>query len=137
MSDVVTVALISASFPAVVAVVAAVASIFGPTWRDASQRRAESEAAREDLRYQRALDFIDALTEASGYTLDSGHGRASQRAWTKFVATLRKGEGAAEVFTREMRSADLATIDKTSGTLFAWLRGEIPTNELSFPTSGK
>lgn len=132
MTDVVRVALISSSFPAAVAVIAAIASVFGPAWHDRVQRRAQAKRGLEELRYKCAGDYVDLLTETAGCTTESPQGRAAQRARMKFVATLRAGEGPLEDFTDKMRSANLDLLNAAGDQLFGWLRGDIDIKEMTW-----
>ena len=140
MSDLVMVALISASFPAVVAVFAAIASIFGPGWRERQQRRADLEKAASDLRFERANDFVDSLTHlAANMSWDTVTMATTAR--NRFIATLRAGEGAVVDFSREMLAAVRATpgtggndrleaVNDGAELLFGWLRGDVSGREL-------
>ena|GEM_PF-4156803 len=114
--------------------------MFGPAW--AERRRAQAELEREasDLRYQRALDFIDALVTFIAH----GNGvsrRALYLARVRFVATLRPGEGRVEYFTSELlglilkpRDSEedaLKVVSSVADYLFSWLRGDMPIEKLS------
>lgn len=139
MNDVVLAALFSSAGAALVAVAGAIASIFGPAWREAAQRRHEVEAAREDARYDRALSFVEKLLSqpSASYWHDTVELYAAR---SRFVATLRPGDAAVETYTSKMvdlaRSSDLAApkrVEQLSvaiDRLFEWLRGDVNESAL-------
>lgn len=138
MNDVVLAALFSSAGAALVAVAGAVASIFGPAWRESAQRRNARLDRVEDDRYARAIEFVEALITMSGREGNS-HVLTAQAARMRFLATLRPGEGAIEEFTRNMfegalagRGGRTAVADVAEGgeALFSWLRGDRRTSDM-------
>lgn len=139
MSDVVAIALISAIGSVVIAVTGVLAQYWGPEWRADRERRRVAHEAREAERAGRALEYFDALArEARNYR---GADIELVAARAKFIAVLGHGERAVEAFLdnvhREVRQtspldAQLRAIDRRSGQLFRWLRGEDPISSLDF-----
>ncbi len=138
MNDVVLAALFSSAGAAVVGAASAVATIFGPAWRERAQRREESDSAATDLRYGRALDFVEALagTGLHQYWHDTVE---LNRARARFVSTLRHGEGAVEKYTAAAigwtKAGGAATeqakrANQVGDVIFGWLRGDITTDEI-------
>lgn len=141
MSDVVAVALITGIGTAIVAIAGVVGQIWGPAWRDERDRRATAEHASEALRYERALEFVEAVAKVTR-AQTMGDVFAASLARARFIATLRPGEQAAEVFTRRMldvarsdavRGEKPRILDQHSDLLFRWLRGESKVDELQMP----
>lgn len=139
MADIVLIALVSALGPVLVGVAAALAQIYGPSFRDAKVRRLEREQAEVDVRYERAGEFVGALTDyatAERWADTEGAFRARNR----FVATLRSGEWEIEVFTakalREVRVQDLdhiarlQRVNDIADRLFGYLRGDVPLERM-------
>lgn len=139
MNDVVLAALFSSAGAAVVGAAGAVATIFGPAWRERAQRREENLRAEADLRYGRALEFVEALAETGlhQYWNDTV---GLHKARMRFVSTLRAGEGPVEQY-----SADAIEWTKAGGTaprqvkrandvgdvIFGWLRGDISVSRVA------
>ena len=135
MNDVQSVALLSSAGAALVALAGAAASIYGPAWREREQRRQERLDASEAARYERALEFIDALTRLTSRgefsDLQETHVKLS-----RFVATLRPGEGAVGLFARTLPAAvngrtgyGLDQVADAADKIFGWLRGDVPISE--------
>ncbi len=140
LSDVALVALIGAGATVLVAVANAFTQIFGSTYRDARQRKAERELARDDRRFDRAEALIKATSAAVAgrrATLSGAFMATRAAARTEFVATLRKGEGAVATFvTTELIGIDKtvtgaeSAVDELADTLFAYLRGDLTLTQL-------
>ena len=133
MSDVVLVSLFSVAGTVLVATAGAVATIFGPAWRERVLRREDRLAASDDLRYARALEYIEALAKLGTRELWHQH-LEFHAARNAFVAVLRAGEGDVEAFTTRWADAVVASNDKkqqvkiandASNQLFGWLRGDL------------
>lgn len=131
MSDVVQVALVTGFYSLIVAVTSVLAQYFGPEWRDARARKREAAASEVARRYERALGFVEALAGEAGRKAPTRAAVLAAR--TRFVAVLRPGEQAAEVFTRRLidrafatspREARLEYLDRQADKLFQWLRGD-------------
>lgn len=137
MSDVVLVSLFSVAGTVLVASAGAIATIFGPAWRERVLRREERLAASDDLRYARALAYVEALAKLGSrefwhQTLEF---HATRNA---FVAVLRAGEGDVEAMTTRWAAAIMATNDKkrhleivndASNQIFGWLRGDVDSRD--------
>jgi hypothetical protein len=135
MSQTVSIALITAATGLVGVLGGAVTSVFGPAWLDRHRRRAERLQRSEDLRFETARQFVQALLACSAHQ-DWDHRNRALVARSDFVATLRTGEGKVAIFTSEAirivrqvaklhgvdRAAPIATV--AGDQIFAWLRGE-------------
>jgi hypothetical protein len=141
MSDVILAALFSSAGAALVAIAGAVASIFGPAWRERDARRDELSRASDDLRYSRATDFVEEFAAYTSAQLWADTVRL-HRTRNRFVATLRSGEGAAaEYLSRQIDRAKqeakgpsrMDVVNQTSDDLFSWLRGELAVEDLLTP----
>lgn len=130
MSDVVSIALVSAGGPAIVAIIAALTSIFGPGWLERKQHKVASDKASDDLRYERALAFISAVYDNVGYDMGTFEGAVAVKARAAFMATLRPGEGPVEPFTAGMYRMTHSEVSMASDVIFRWLRGEITPRAL-------
>lgn len=139
MDPILGAALIGAIPVAVVAVAGSVAQIWGPAWREERAEKRRRDAEHDALRYQRALEFIEALSE------DIGEYSHTPREWDKqtalararFVATLRPGEQVVDEYTeRQSRifhnfGNPGPAINAISSKLFAYLRGDIKAADLT------
>jgi len=140
MDPILGAALIGAIPVAVVAVAGSVAQIWGPAWREERAERRRRDAEHDALRNQRALEYIEALSQ------DIGDYGLSPRDWemqvalarSRFVATLRPGEQAVDEYTerqiliyfRDPGNGGRA-ISAIASKLFAYLRGDIRAADLS------
>ncbi|HEY9310272.1 MAG TPA: hypothetical protein VIP82_20910 [Microbacterium sp.] len=139
MSDVVAIALISAIGSVVIAVTGVLAQYWGPEWRADRERRRVAKAARDTERTERALEYFDVLAKKAHNYRGADIELVTARA--KLVAVLGHGERPVETFLdkvqQEVRAtnpvdAKLRVIDRRSGQLFGWLRGEHPISSLEF-----
>jgi hypothetical protein len=131
MNDVVLAALFSTAGAAIVAVAGAIATIFGPAWRERAQRRDDRNAATAAARYDGVLEFVEALGRATAINPTWEKRRMAHVAWSRFVATLRPGEGYASEFSRLLLHLSLGKgmngqkfVDTSADLLFGWLRGD-------------
>ena len=135
MDDVLQAALFSSTGAALVAIAGAGATIFGPAWRERKQRSQERIDASDAARYERALDFIESLTKltvASNYA-DT---RNAHVHWSRFVATLRPGEGPVGAYAKDLlktvhgtQRAGLDDVTVAADKIFGWLRGDVLASE--------
>lgn len=133
MDDVVWIALISAAGPALVAVVAAIASVFGPAFQARVDRKLNQRRSEIDRRYERALGFIEALAKLPEATTESDVQEA-HAARNRFIACLRAGEEPLEQFTAELlevlarEGGPIARdiVNDAANQIFARLRGDSP-----------
>lgn len=136
MSDIALTALISTGGATLVAIAGAVAAIFGPAWRDRAARKLEREAAAETARYEALLGYIEALNAITPVSSNLVRYRDAHLALSRFVSTLRPGEGPAGdvarglLQVREKSVYGLDEVQAVSERLFAWLRGEISVTEI-------
>ena len=137
MNDVLLVALFSSSGAALVAIASALATIYGPAWREREQRKQDRIESSDAARYERALEFFESLTRltvASTYA-DT---RDSHVKWSRFVATLRHGEGAVGSYAKTLlatthgtKAAGLEDITVAADKIFGWLRGDVLLSEFT------
>lgn len=132
MNDVVWVALFSAAGAAAVAIASAAATIFGPAWRERVQRKDDRIAATESARFDRALEFAEALHGLASLGTATAMERAGV-ARQRFISTLRPGERAAEYYctqlityasTQGQAAIEDGRLGESIDKLFRWLRGE-------------
>ena len=135
MNDVLLVALFSSAGAALVAIASAAATIYGPAWREREQRKQDRIDSSDSARYERALEFIDALTRLTS-TGEFSELQETHVKLSRFVATLRPGEDAVGAFARKLPSAvagrnryGLDKVAEAADKIFGWLRGEVPISE--------
>lgn len=137
MTDVALVALITSTATVLVAVTAAVANYFGAGRQERIRVAAEQEAAVVARRFARAEEFAEAMILAANAERWK-HRTDVTRAWARFAATLRAGEGPVADYGQRMmeRVISAQALDavkiaaEASDRIFSWLRGEVTPAEM-------
>ena len=139
MNDVLLVALFSSAGAALVAIASAAATIYGPARGEREQRKQDRIDSSDSARYERALEYFESLTQLTlaGVYADSQDAYVK---WSRFVATLRRGEGAVGAYAKMLLKTNLAAgngpekISIAAEKIFGWMRGDVPISEFEDPS---